>query len=222
MVAAGVERFELHATALGLFFRALGAGICVALVIPAPWVVCWFSRWFVSQVRLEGRSRLSWRGTPASVAPLAIGFGLLIVVAQIPGRDGGLTWWQALANLATIPLGFLFIRWFVNHTDIDGASLLFDGSFWGYIGWMLLTYVSLITIIGWAWVAAAYYRWLAKHSRNPIGELRFAGKGHQLLWRTLVYVLFCIPVITIPWSIRWFARWIVQQIEIDRRMAASA
>ena len=72
------------------------------------------------------------------------------------------------------------------------------------------------------WCREAYYQWLAKHSRKAGSELRFVGKGHQMLWRTLVYVLFCIPVVTIPWSVRWFARWIVQQIEIDRRMAATA
>src|SRR5262249_52383718 len=116
--AGGVERFDLEAGALTLFFRSLGAAICIALVIPAPWILCWLSRWFVSQLRLDGRPRLSFRGTPGSVALLAIAFGLVIVVAQIPGRDAGITWWQVLANLATIPLGFLFIGWFVNNTDI--------------------------------------------------------------------------------------------------------
>lgn len=220
-VGAGIEHFDLQTSALGLFFRSLGAGIGMALVVPAPWIVCWFARWFISQVRLDGQPRLSFRGSPASIAPLAIAFGLAILVALIPGRDAGLTWWQALANLAVVLLGYLFVRWFVNNTDIAGSSLQFDGSFWGYLGWLVFIYVSVITIIGWAWVGAAYYRWLAKHSRKAGGELRFVGKGHQLLWRTLVYILFCIPVVTIPWSIRWLARWAVQQFELDRRAATA-
>jgi hypothetical protein len=190
----------------------------VALVVPAPWIFCWYARWFVSQIHLEGRPRLSFRGTPASVAPLAICFGLAILVAVIPGPDDSLTWWQLLANLAMLPLGYAFVRWCVNNTEIAGSSPRFEGSFWRYLGWMLLTYASLVTVIGWAWVGAAYYRWLATNSRQAGGELRFVGKGHQLLWRTIVYVLFCIPVVTIPWSVRWLARWFIQQIELDHRV----
>src|SRR3989304_10601946 len=68
-VAAGVEHFDLQTTALGLFFVSLGAGIGMALIIPAPWIVCWFSRWLVSQVRLDGQPRLSFPGSPASIPP---------------------------------------------------------------------------------------------------------------------------------------------------------
>ena len=79
---SGVEHFDLQTSALGLFLRLLGATIGVALVIPAPWIVFLFSRWFVSQLRLDGQASLSFRAGPASIAPLAIGVGL--ATADLP------------------------------------------------------------------------------------------------------------------------------------------
>jgi len=72
---SGVEHFDLQTSALGLFLRLLGATIGVALVIPAPWIVFLFSRWFVSQLRLDGQPSLSFGAAPTNIASLAIGVG---------------------------------------------------------------------------------------------------------------------------------------------------
>ncbi len=120
-----------------------------------------------------------------------------------------------------IPLAWAYYRWLINHTELEGRLLRFDGSVWGYIGWLLLTYVSIFTIIGWAWVAAAFYRWIARHVQDAGGQVRFVGKGHQVLWRGIVYVLFCLPIVTLPWAVRWFFRWLVRQLELDRQTSPS-
>ena len=217
--------FDLEASALGLFFRSLAAGIAMMFVIPAPWIACWFSGWIVSQVRVGGRSTLSFRGTPASVAVLAIALAILngqaIVLSGVSGTDDDLAWLGWVATLVSIPLGWAYMRWLINHTQLEGRSLRFDGSVWAFIGWYLFIYISIFTIIGGAWVAAAFYRWIARHVQDTGGQVRFMGKGHQVLWRAIVSVLFSLPIVTLPWAVRWFLRWTVRQFELERQTSPS-
>ena len=152
----GTEHFDLETNALGLFFRALGALIAFVFVIPAPWIACWISGWFVSQIRVNGRPSLVFRGTPRSVAflllyPVVVGMNVFGEADDSPGMQG-------LAALAAIALSWALFRWLVNHAALAGRSLRFDGSVWIYIGGALFTCVSILTIIGWGWVLAAFYR----------------------------------------------------------------
>jgi hypothetical protein len=217
----GPQRFALQSGAFALFFRVLGAAIAMAFVIPAPWVACWFSGWLVGQIRLGGQPSLVFRGTPGSVAVLALTFAAVIVASGISGADEDLAWLQLVAILLSIPLGWAFVRWLVGNTQLAGRSLHFDGSLWTYIRWTVLAYVSIFTVIGWAWVLAAFYRWLAGHVHGAGGHVRFVGKGHQMLWRTIVYILFCLPIVTIPWAISWFLGWLVQQLELEQKTSVS-
>ena len=51
------------------------------------------------------------------------------------------------------------VRWYVGATRINGTSLTFEGGYWSFLGYYLLFFVSIFTIIGWAWVSAAWWRW---------------------------------------------------------------
>ena len=148
---------------------------------------------------------------------LAVLYGIVIILSFHSGLDDELAWLQWVATLVAIPVGWAYIRWFINHTQLGGHPLRFDGSVWAYIGWILLTYVSIFTIIGWAWVAAAFYRWFAGHVQDAGAQVRFMGKGHQVLWRVIVYILFCLPIVTLPWAMRWILRWYVRQFELNRQ-----
>ena len=114
-------------------------------------------------------------------------------------------------------MNWAVFRWVLNHTRIGSRSFRFEGSVWGYVGWYLLTWISILTIVGWAWALAAFYRWMAQRTRHDEGTLDFVGRGHQLLWRFPALFLFCVPIVTIPWAIRWMTRWQIRQIEWRRR-----
>lgn len=45
-------------------------------------------------------------------------------------------------------------------------------------------------------------------------HLEFTGSGLEFLWRGIVVVLVSILIITIPWMVVWYIRWITSKIEI--------
>jgi uncharacterized membrane protein YjgN (DUF898 family) len=65
---------------------------------------------------------------------------------------------------------------------------------------------------------AAMYRWMAENTRSAKSALRFYGKGHQILWRTVVLALLCILIIPIPWAFLWYAQWLVRNLTIEGRL----
>ena len=222
-----VGHFDLTASALGLCFRPLLLTISLLLLVPAPWAFCWFYRWLLSQIQLSDATTPRFRGTPGSVWVLTTLWGGVFLVSIFASagsseENPGLFWLQLATSLAMIPIGWALLRWFIRHTELYGNRLRFDGSLLGYTGWLVLVHASLITIVGWAWVATAMYRWITRHVQQTQGELRFAAKGHQLLWRIIAFILFCLPLVTLPWAIKWISRWLVQQVELDRRGSAAA
>ena len=210
--------FDFTGETLGFFFRGVGALLGSMLVIPAPWAVCWFAKWFVGKVRLSSGTALTFTGTPGSVAVLAVVYGLFLLASSNTESSNTENdeLWSSIWSLAGIPLGWAFCRWYVNHAQLGAGPFRFDGSVWGYIGWTLLTYLSILTIVGWAWVMAAFYRWIAGNIRHAEGTVQFVGQGHQILWRIPALILFCLPIVTMPWAIKWIVCWLIQQFEWRR------
>jgi hypothetical protein len=97
--------------------------------------------------------------------------------------------------------------------------LSFEGSIWGYIGWQLLFVISMITIIGWAWVITAMLRWICRNINGTRREVLFNASGLEVLWRSIVFVLLCALIIPIPWMLRWYGQWYVSQFALARRGA---
>lgn len=98
-------------------------------------------------------------------------------------------------------------------------GLRFTGGVGGYIGWTLFLAISFITIIGWAWVATAWTRWIAAHIEGTPGPVVFTASGWDLLWRSLAFGLGSIFIIPIPWLLHWYARWYISQFAIGTRAA---
>jgi hypothetical protein len=121
-------------------------------------------------------------------------------------------------------LYWLLIKWFVANISSNGQplGLNFSGSFWGYLGWNILAFVSVITIIGWAWVYAAQIRWMCRHIEGTRREVVFNATGLAFLWRSLVTFIACAFIIPIPWVMRWFISWQVSQTAlVERRTSAN-
>jgi hypothetical protein len=118
-------------------------------------------------------------------------------------------------------LYWLFLKWFVANLASNGQPLgfSFSGSFWAYLGWTVLTAISFVTIIGWAWVYVAWMRWFCRNIQGSRREAIFNGTGLEFLWRAIVAAIASSFIIPIPWMYRWMSRWLASQTVLVERNA---
>jgi GYF domain 2 len=220
-VAPGVVPASGHGTgALSTSVRVwplLGRSIVVFIaqitVIPAPWVLPSFYRWFVDQIELPGGQRVTFEGKPGDIWYIFVLNALLGYAGLI---HHGL-------RLLTLPLSvfflFIILRWLLRNLAWDGrtAALAFTGSYWAMLGWYLLLVVSFFSIIGWAWVATAWARWMCRNITGSRRRLVFTASGFGYLWRTLVLAVTSIFIIPIPWTFWWYTRWLVSEFVLVER-----
>jgi GYF domain 2 len=201
-------------------WRSLVLLIGSMLIIPLPWVVLMYTRWIVSCVRVPQRPNLVFTGRAVDL----MWFYALVVLFIAAA------WTQSQAvNLALSAAEFvvywLLVKWFVANLSSNGQplGLRFSGSLWGFLGWSLLAVLSVITIIGWAWVYVAQIRWMCRHIEGTRRDVVFKASGLQFLWRSIVTALLCLLIIPIPWMYRWFTRWLASQIVlVEKTTLASA
>ncbi|MBV9970594.1 MAG: hypothetical protein JO228_11470, partial [Xanthobacteraceae bacterium] len=110
-------------------------------------------------------------------------------------------------------LGVLLLKWICAHVGTPDArlELSFDGGYLPFIGWNLLLALSVITIIGWAWVMKYMLQWICRNVHGT-AAFDFTGTGLAILWRTIVVVLLSILIIPIPWMMQWYTRWMLSQV----------
>ena len=202
-----------------IFWRGLVTSLGMMLVIPGPWLIVWFLQWIVPRVRVPGRPNLSFTGNAMTLVPWYFGGLFLIVVAVYYSLNNEVQWPNHLVELVQILLYWLFIRWLIANLASNGQplGLSFAGSFWAYLGWNILFGLSILTIIGWAWVMAAQARWLCRNIQGTQRQVVYNGTGLQNLWRALVFVICCAFIIPIPWMYRWMMRWQLSQTELVAR-----
>jgi len=198
-------------------WRSLVALIGMILVIPAPWALVWYMKWFVPCVSVPGRPRLSFEGGAMTIVPWF--FGAILIAILISYLDI-----QALNLVETLlqfALTWLFVRWFVANLASNGQpiGLSFSGTIWAFIGWNILFALSILTIIGWAWVYVAQMRWFCRNVQGTRREVTFTGTGLEFLWRAIVAAIACLFIIPIPWMYRWFGQWLASQTVLTERGA---
>jgi uncharacterized membrane protein YjgN (DUF898 family) len=138
---------------------------------------------------------------------------------QIGGWTGGLL--EAALFFLAAWSSLQILRWFVRHVELTSERrFTFIGGYGELLGWEVLLAISMLSIIGWAWVLAAMYRWMAESTGDGSDALQFQGKGHEILWRIPAAILFSIPIVTIPWAWLWYARWLVGKTTIALDPAA--
>ena len=202
-----VDVWELLWRTLLLWFGSL-------FIIPVPWLVVMYCRWTVSRVQVPQHRQLDFTGKP-----LDLWWFFAAVALAIAVEVAGIQSLNILMLLVQVALYWFFLKWFVANISADGQplSIAFRGSFWTYLGWYVLTIISVITIIGWAWVTAAWIRWICRHIDGTRREVVFNGSGWEILWRTVVFSLLAGLIIPIPWVLAWYTRWFVSQFGLVER-----
>jgi hypothetical protein len=187
-------------------------------IIPAPWALVWYVKWFVPCVHVPGRPNLSFVGGAMTIVPWYFG-ALVLFIGVALYTD--MQWLNNLMFFVQIALYWLFIKWLVANLASSGQplGLGFSGSFWAYLGWSVLAVISVFTIIGWAWVYVASLRWVCRNIQGARREVVFIGTGLEFLWRALVTVIASSFIIPIPWMYRWMSRWLASQTVLAERGA---
>jgi uncharacterized membrane protein YjgN (DUF898 family) len=204
---AGGNSLSIDFGILEFVLQALMFLVGALLIIPLPWILVRNLRWLASVTSVPGRPGLSFTGQASTILPWYFGaIVLLIVLAFVPyvGR---------LSVVVELALAWLGIQWFVANlvSNDEPLGLSFSGSFWGYLGWGILSGLSVITIIGWAWVHTAQIRWICRHIEGTHREVVYKATGLEYLWRGIVVFLGAALIIPIPWVMRWFMQWQASQ-----------
>ncbi|WP_028133421.1 DUF4339 domain-containing protein [Bradyrhizobium japonicum] len=201
-------------------WRTLVLVIGSCFIIPVPWLFVWYTNWIVPCFKVPGRPNLSFTGSAMTLVPWFFGFIGLAIALGFVGSE-------ILSNLlfvVQIVLYWLLIKWMIANLASNGQplGLSFTGSVWAYIGWNLLFAISIITIIGWAWVAAAQMRWFCRSIEGTRREIVFTGSGLDILWRGIVAAILCSLIIPIPWVYRWIMNWFASQTVLAPRGSVAA
>jgi hypothetical protein len=192
----------------GLFGRSLLLAIGLLLIVPSPWTSTSFYKWLSERVSLPDGRRLAFGGQPGDIWYVFVAWSICVWVGELKH-----------AHYVVIPvtwiLGVLLLKWFCAHVSTQDGSLKlsFEGGYLPYIGWNLLLMVSVITIIGWAWVMKFMMQWICRNVRGT-ASFEFTATGLEILWRTLVVVLLSILIIPIPWMMQWYTRWMISQVSV--------
>ena len=198
-------------------WRTLVLVVGLIFIIPAPWVLIWYMKWIVPCVGVPGRPNLSFQGEAMTIVPWFFGFVVLMFGVGLIGS-------QVLSNLMILvqmALYWLFLKWFIANLASNGQplELSFSGPVWTYIGWAILAAISVITIVGWAWVYVAWMRWLCRNIQGTRREVLFIGSGLEFLWRAIVAAIASFFIIPIPWVYRWMSQWLASQTVLAERGA---
>jgi len=202
---------------LEFVWRSLVLAIGLILIIPAPWVLVWYIKWIVPCVQVPGRPNMSFEGGAMTIVPWFFGLVVLMIAVGMVGSE-------ILSNLMIlVQMAFywLFLKWFIANLASNGQplGLSFSGTVWAYLGWTILAAISIITIIGWAWVYTAWLRWFCRNIQGTQREVLFIGSGLEFLWRAIVSAIASIFIIPIPWVYRWMSQWLASQTVLAERGA---
>jgi hypothetical protein len=195
-----------------LFGRLLLLVVGEPFIIPAPWVNTIYWKYLTEGITLPDGRRLAFDGQPLDIWWVFVLQAILIWVGQY--HYAGF-----FTTLVSFGLSFIIVKWVCGSTRLvtSDKHFSFQGDFWPYAGWLVLAMLSFITIIGWAWVFAAYMRWICRHVSGEV-RFEFTGTGWEILWRTLAFTIGCCFILPIPWLLVWLMRWGVSQVAVDRHM----
>ena len=203
--------------AWGMFWRGIVSSIGLYLIVPAPWAGLWLYRWLTGRITLANGRRLFLHSSVGECWYIFVGLGFFVIAPLLLRNTEihGLA--EIVASLASMCFGYLLVRWFSRALrSEDGAfRVAFEGSFWGYLGFQLLVFVSFISIIGWAWVLKYEMRWLCRRTHGS-HEFDFVASGWDVLWRMFLFSLGCLFVLPIPWVLRWYLDWFISQIVVTQ------
>ncbi len=218
---------EFKGNALPLLGWSLYSGLLSLLVIPAAWGAVALYRWFVRNISFSDGTEISFEGKAKDVWGY---FSLIMIISLVINLLQNLMNISFLASLGLTILSIFIsaalwlkiFHWFFQNIELGcGTRLKFTGEYLPYLGWSLLVFISVYTIIGWAWATAGMIRWFCRNLEGEENVLVFIGTGWGILWRSFVTGLASLFIIPIPWVMLWLVKWYVSQLEVRTATSVS-
>lgn len=184
-VGGGSADLEFRGTALQALGYGLWGYVLMMLIIPYGWGVSAWTGWYIRSLGFSDGRTATFSGRGSQIW----GYFILIFVLGFL-----LGWIPIIGNviylLLAMRIQLAVIRWFFSEIRLStGQSPRFTGEYWPLFGWYLLWSLSFITIIGWAWVAAAGLRSVCRKVQLQEEHLEFNGAGLDILWRAIVVLV---------------------------------
>lgn len=222
----GSDGLDFSGKALPLFGWSLWLDIAQYLMVPAPWVGKSYYRWLVDHIEFKNGISKTFVGEVPEIWWAFVLTGIIDLKGTIPFKyldAAGLSFMHSwISNVLLIPitiyLHYSIICWVVNSIELDSDKRLrFLGTFLEYLWRIVLLVLSILSVIGWAWVAASFARWFFKNTGHDSYDFEFFGSGEQILWRTLATILGCVLIIPIPWVTLWLFKWFLSNVRVSSR-----
>ncbi|KHK03176.1 hypothetical protein [Desulfovibrio sp. TomC] len=186
------------------------------LILPGAWGAVPFAVWWTAHLAFDDGARAEFTGRAGQVWVLMAGLAFLaylpsLATAGLPksGRTGFI---QLALSLVLFPLDAALklpiYRWFIENIRLTpGGRPRFTATYAGYVGWLSLLLLSLVTVVGWAWAAVAMQRWFCRHIESEAYVVSFTGTGWGLLWRSLFWLVGMVLLLPLPWVFRSIYGW---------------
>ena len=210
---------EVLQAALWIVLSIVGGALC----IPLAWVNVGIARWVCRTTIFSDGTTAEFRGTGGEVVVWHIFLFLIFVGQQFalartaPGDYGSMIAITGITYVAISAIAHTLLKWFIYNLRLStGPHLTFTGSFPAFLGWYLALLLSGITIVGWAWVAVAMYQWIARNTKGDGIAIEFRASGLDFLWRAMVTAAGSLFIVTIPFLMVWFLRWLIGQVVLIR------
>ena len=214
----------------GTGFQALGWSLYYLLlsifIIPTAWGAVALYRWLIRNLKLSDGTKASFSGLVEQVwgyFVLSMLLGFVPLLSRTVENTTTAAYVSYGLSILTLPIsaliGLKIMRWFIGNIKFnDGTVTRFVGEYVPYLGWLIFISLSALTIIGWAWVAVAFLRWLFRNVEAGTNKVEFLGSGWGLLWRCILAGLASIFIIPIPWVYLWVFKWIIGNIVITQEI----
>lgn len=208
-------RLEFHGgvlQTLGWIAASILGG--VLLGIPLAWVNAAMARWFCRNTNFSDGTAAEFRGTGGEAVVWHVLLFLVMAGESYLNPPPAIF---ALTYVLIAGVVLMLLKWFVYNLRLSpGPHLTFTGSYIALLGWYVALLVSFITIIGWAWIAVAMYQWIARNIKGDGIAIEFRATGTEFLWRALATALGSCLIVTIPFLMLWFTRWLISNIVLIR------
>lgn len=164
-----------------------------AFSIPRAWWHRSYNRWMTRHVETADGSVVTFVGDPKAIWYWFPLWGTLSIAQHLVHARWLVTTLSVIEILFSMVIAWIVARWFAEGLRLsETIGFRFTGSLRTFLGWQILTTLSLLTVVGWAWVNIAFQRWLYRHMESDDAELKMVGR--PLVWLGIGAFCFLLPL----------------------------